>query len=475
MSPSDQVSHATAWPTDPATANDPSGATCHEMDKAPQRAYDAVLALGRRAIVQPEADVLLEDAARLIAEVAGGDWALIGHWGHPVEQRLLGTVPHVEAPKTHAAVGYETLTGLALDQARPIIVPDMSTSEICRDPWLRKAGVRSALIVPLQLDNTKFGALGACCCEPVEFEVDALCVAETISHLVATTLAHYRSETMLHQQQQLTVTFYDTVDALVLVISPDGRVKTVNRACRELTGFEVDDFGDRPVWDVLAPADEGHLYRNAVARLLASESQSAQEATMMTKHGERRTVAWRFGIPPTEQGAPGALILTGVDVTEQRQAETQAERAKRALAEMQLELAEQRTPDRRQSASGSRGSGASADDTGAAASRERRTGVSDRRRKPRRPYPYQQNIAYIRDNNYPTASDFFEVRCCDIAAGGFSFYSPVPPKSKQLVVALGSPSHLTYLTSRVVHVTQVVRDGEIVHLVGCQYTGRAAD
>ena len=428
------------------------------------RAHDAVLALGRRAIAAPDSSVLIGDAVRLIAEIAGTELALIARCEHATGQTLIGMTPEASVPAPDSSLEEASLADLAVSQAHPIVVPDLLHSKVHSDRYLVRNDIRGALIVPLRLQNASFGALGACSRERIDFEVDAIYVAETIAHLVATTLAHYRSETLLQENRRLNETLNDTIDAIVLVINSSGCVQSMNRACTEITGFTREECMDRPVWAVLAPPKEIQDYQGAIVQLTTTGRPLALEASLLTKHSAHRVIAWRLAASSASDCESRTYVLTGIDITKQRLAEERAERAKRALAHLRVTGEEgDDASDSSLSESGRSGELASG----------RRPTANERRLKPRRPFPYCQNIAYMASNAYPVEDEFFEVRCRDIAAGGFSFVGPTPPESDRLVVALGSPRHLTYLTARVVHVTQLMEDGKSVYLVGCQYTGRA--
>ncbi len=293
------------------------------------RAQDAVLALGRRAIAAPDPNLLIDDAARLIAEIAGTEFALIARSEDATRQCLVGVATDATAPVPDVDTDGTTLADLATDQAHPIVVPDLLHSNVYSDRYLTRHDIRAALIVPLRLQNASFGALGACSCRRIDFEVDAIYVAETIAHLVATTLAHYRSESLLQENRRLT----DTIDAIVLVVNSSGWVQTINRACTEITGFTRDDFMDRPVWTVLAPPKEIQAYQDAIGQL-ADGRPVAFEATLLTKHSDHRIVAWRIAASPARDNEPRSIMLTGIDITKQRLAEERAGRAKRALAHL---------------------------------------------------------------------------------------------------------------------------------------------
>ncbi len=446
-----------------ARRTDPPG-TSDAASPAISRAQDAVLALGRRAVAAPDPDVLVSDAARMIAEIAGTEFALIARSESGAGQRLVRVTEEEADPTGDADVEGPRLAESASKRAHPIVVPDLLHCDFYSDRYLAENKIRGALVVPLRLQNASFGALGACSIQRIDFEVDAIYVAETIAHLVATTLAHYRSEALLQESRRVSEMLCDTVDAIVVVIDSSGLVQKTNRGCVEISGFTRDDFRDRPVWSVLAPPEEVGTYRDAIVRLTTAGPPLALEASLLTKHSQRRVIAWRFAASPAVNNAKRCFMLTGIDITKQRRAEERAERAKKALAHLRSAGT---------AAGGTNGPECEPSGRSGELASGRRPTETERRLKPRRPFPYRQNLAFMTGSSCPREDDFIEVRCRDIAAGGFSFVSPQRPDSDRLVVALGSPRHLTYLTARVVHVTEIVEHDTTGHLVGCQYTGRA--
>jgi hypothetical protein len=170
------------------------------------------------------------------------------------------------------------------------------------------------------------------------------------------------------------------------------------------------------------------------------------ECQLMTKQGERRQIAWTYTAQPSPDGRVEKVIATGLDVTRERAAEERVQQVERKLTE----FTEKPRPFGPMSPSDG----------------------SDRRRRPRRSYPYRQRIAFVIDGRPVEPQDFFEVQCNDIAAGGFSYYSANSPPSDKLIAALGAPPKLTFLTAKVAHTRRIVEDGREMYLVGCMYTGR---
>jgi diguanylate cyclase len=104
---------------------------------------------------------------------------------------------------------------------------------------------------------------------------------------------------------------------------------------------------------------------------------------------------------------------------------------------------------------------------------EERTGTPiDRRGQPRRPFPTNQFIAPYLNGKLPTREMFQQVLCHDISSGGFSFLLPQPPAFDSIIVALGMPPNVTYLSGRVVHTSASSPNGQSMVLVGCRFLGR---
>ncbi len=96
----------------------------------------------------------------------------------------------------------------------------------------------------------------------------------------------------------------------------------------------------------------------------------------------------------------------------------------------------------------------------------------DHRTSPRSAFRFVQEIGPVVDGKLPSSERFFEVECCDVSGGGFSFYLDTPPPFETLIVRLGNTSQETFVSARIAHVRQMVRQGETAYMIGCQFTGR---
>lgn len=103
----------------------------------------------------------------------------------------------------------------------------------------------------------------------------------------------------------------------------------------------------------------------------------------------------------------------------------------------------------------------------------KRLSEDSNRRGPRRSsYRCIQRLAPCTGGQVPGMSEFREVVCQDLSAGGFSYLTPAPPEADILAVELGKAPVLIYVTACVVHISEVRSGAERQYLVGCRFTGR---
>jgi PAS domain S-box-containing protein len=421
----------------------------------------AIAAIGRRALRLQDPAVLMEDAAALLSEVLAtplSGWAellpdeatlsirlyICGPDGRPGE-----TVTH-QCPLAREA----SVAGFVMHTGEPLLASDLGRETRFHDSFLGEHQLRSVAAAPLTTADRSFGMLAAYSPQPDYFDEQDLLLVENLSQLVSATLARSRAEALLAAERSLSTGLLETLEAMVLMLDADLRIRHINPAGERISGFKLEEIHQQPIWNVLAAPEESDVLRGRLEQLLSGKA-AAWESPLLTKRGECRYVAWSARTLSDHRGMPSGVIATGIDVTDQRQAERRAQRAEAAAEEARVALW----------AAIHRKSNAAEPLVSAL--------HVERRKRPRRAYPYFQLVAFCTGDGLPDKSAFKEVRCNDIAAGGFSFFSPTPPPSETLVVALGAPPKLIYLVAQVAHVTRTQHNGEKTYLIGCNYIGRA--
>lgn len=467
-------------------------ASSDEADRAHRRQAAAV-ELSRRAVA-PNVQLLIQDAAALVAESLAVDrfgFAGLNDERTKLEMRLAAVAASEElssgdmpagalVPQTLSLDPNRSLAAYALQTGEVIAVENLAAERRFADEWLAAQGVRSAVAAPLRFHDEAYGVLAAFGKRPQKFPPEDLQYAEMIANLVSTNIARDRTNRILEAERRFAATVLETVDALVLVLTPGGRIVRANAACEEMTGYSSEEVRDRPIWSALLVPGEADALKDIFTRLQRDPGPLVHEGFLLTKHAERRRIAWSFGLLTQSGGTIETILATGIDITEWRVAEEEVDRLKEseaeshrklqtALEELERQKAAEQTKTANRLAGGEEVGWSSDNSPFHPLPRGSR---GDRRRRPRRSFTYYQRIAPMEGSRVPPLRMFRRVKCLDISAGGFSFLSSVAPNATNYVVALGNPPVVINVAARVVHVTPTDSEGQTAYLVGCQYTGR---
>jgi PAS domain S-box-containing protein len=417
----------------------------------------AILAIGRRVATAVGANnQLASDATSALAEALDFDFCGVAKAPADGEVSIL-----LNAVKFGVHVPTETLSlpdrpddslvAFAMASGRLVATPDVSQEKRFHDLILRRCQAQSALACPLRSNGASYGSILLASLTPRVMSASEFACVETICHLVAAALARSRTEQLL-DEAQVSVEVLEAIDASVVMLDADRRLLQINRSCEELTGFSPADVKQREFCSAFVAAGEESTVSHVFDQILSDGLPRQFEARLLRKHGDERRVEWRFR--RLHKTRPGVLVGTGVDVTAKCELEARIARIQPAEVTPSQPAASIEPND---------------DDVAAMPDPG---GSANRRRFPRRPYPYVQRMAPIRNGQTPTLDHFYEVECRDISAGGFSYYAAEKPTETDIVVAFGAQGMETFLTARIMHARPAVRKGRSMFAVGCQYTGR---
>lgn len=440
---------------------------------------EVLLAIARRALTAPDNRLVLRDAAALLVEALGADLAAVAETtpgGRSLVVELAGGPAATAGPRPSscevALAGSDSLAAHALSVAHTVVVEDLAEEQGFTDLFLRRHGARSAIAVPLKAGAWACGALAILCRQPRAFDPQQVACAETAGHLLAMACARSRAESSLARQGRRFAGLLDTLDAMVIVADPQWQVVELNRAAERVTGFKPRELRQRAVLTTLIAPEDAEEFQRRAGQPADHGAPACFETTLLTKHLKRRRILWSTSLRPDEDGRPAEILLTGIDVTAWREAEQAAAAAQPAGGPVRAAPAYSGTPAILPDADPD-AAAVPADASFARGAAGLPRAATERRGRPRRPYPYTQRVAPILDGKLPASDQFADVLCHDIAAGGFSFLADTPPPADSLVVALGADAKVIYLTAQVAHVTRLKRPSGPRYLIGCTYTGRA--
>lgn len=139
----------------------------------------------------------------------------------------------------------------------------------------------------------------------------------------------------LHQERNFIDAILNTAGALILVLDTGARVVRFNAACNPATGRDFAHLLGTADWLNLVPAEEREGVRAALERLQAGEDHVEHENHWMHRDGSRRLLHWKNSVLRDESGKVQYIIGTGVDITEQRKAESRAREHLEAASRLQ--------------------------------------------------------------------------------------------------------------------------------------------
>lgn len=446
----------------------------HDPTSKRSRLQTALVSLGHRNLTNLRADKVEEEFTALVAKTLEATLCalveVLPEQKPPTIDRIV-CVPDLAArsgPQVGAAQSGDSLLGTVLQKSARLLVADVQTDGRFRNSWFYRQGVRSAVAIPLSLNDQPLGALVVGHAGAGYYDDEDLLFLELIGSLLVAHVARARAEDAVRKERAYASALLDGNSALAVVLSPEGVVTRTNRACQLATGLRNEQLLGRCFWNSLCIPTEARLVEGTFAQLNSEVTAIEFESTLMAPDGERRFMNWRLTQLIDSPRSQAVVVATGVDITGQRHAEQQARQAVVA-AEAARRLVEELRSVIPPGSSPSPATGSAASES--PSSRPAPCGA-ERRTSDRKLFPYRQLVAPYISGIVPARDKFESVRCWDISAGGISFLLDVRPTFQTLVVVLGGPNGETLMSADIVRVTELDEDDAKGFLLGCRFTGK---
>jgi PAS domain S-box-containing protein len=130
-----------------------------------------------------------------------------------------------------------------------------------------------------------------------------------------------RAQEALQEERNVLSAILDTVEALVLVLDPYGRIVRFNRACEQTTGYSFSEIKGKHVWDLFLASEEIDSFKAIFNESSSGHLPRDYEGHWLTRAGVPRLVAWSSTVLGGEGGTPKHIIVTGIDITERKRLE----------------------------------------------------------------------------------------------------------------------------------------------------------
>jgi PAS domain S-box-containing protein len=212
---------------------------------------------------------------------------------------------------------------------KPLLI---STAEL-HDPWLHGYGkhwVKSHLDAPICIRGQIVGFLSLDSATPGFFNESHV---DLLQHFIGQAALALGNAQMYDQARQevaeririvkkernFVSAILNTTSALVMVLSPQGRILRLNRAYEQTTDYSLAEVRGQYFWDVFVPLDEARKVKTLFQDLQANQDANEFESYWLTKTRKRRLISWSNSVLLDHLGQIEYIISTGIDITEQRQ------------------------------------------------------------------------------------------------------------------------------------------------------------
>ena len=291
-------------------------------------------ALNQYEVLNSVADPVLDDLTRLAAQVCDTPVAAISLIGSDrlwLKSRLGIQAPELSLGSTPCETTILGDTVYELTDARQD--PDFSPNGILIDGHGMRFYAGAPLTTP---GGISIGCLFVLDSHPRRLTIPQSEALEVLGRQVIIRLelngrirqidraarSRQRVESALTVERNFVSAVLDTVAALVAVYDTAGRIVRFNRACELASGYDFNILVGRYPWDKLIPKEDLTEAVQTFERLRAGQLPAAFENRWLNRDGSLRRIAWSATALTDAGGQVAFIIATGIDVTEQRSAET---------------------------------------------------------------------------------------------------------------------------------------------------------
>ncbi|HEY2861705.1 MAG TPA: PAS domain S-box protein [Terracidiphilus sp.] len=279
-------------------------------------------------------DAALDEITELAAVLSFADYAYIGWMDFNrlwFKSRYGFNAP--EQPRASSACNWVVTTG------RPLVIPDVSQDGRFNPEGIEVPGCQPCLSyagVPLfSGDQQIVGTFAVLARNPHTFREEHLTFLEILGRQVVTRLEFYnriraqeqaqrarqRTERALAVERCFVAATLDSIPALVAVLDTAGRIVRFNQSCAQLTGLSLSAAAGSSFIDEVLETDDREWAVDTIRQAASGQVSGPHESAWKVPSGYTRSVSWTLRPLKGPNGEIQYVIVSGQDVTDQREAE----------------------------------------------------------------------------------------------------------------------------------------------------------
>jgi len=279
-------------------------------------------------------DPALDELVELAAVLCNADYAFLGWMDYSrlwFKSRF--GFKATDQPRNAAACQW------VLEKGEPLLIADAS-----QDSRYPPAGISlpnaepclSYAAAPLiASDQETIGVLAVLARKPNQFAPEHLTLLEILGRQTVTRLELYqrvrlqeqaqrqrqRTERALAIERTFVSATLDSIPALVAVLDTAGRIVRMNDACTQMTGLSAANAVGRPFVDEFLAADDRMWAAGKLHEAVQGQVSGPHETPWRAVRGPARRVSWTLRPLQGPNGDIQYLIVSGQDITDQREVE----------------------------------------------------------------------------------------------------------------------------------------------------------
>jgi PAS domain S-box-containing protein len=283
-------------------------------------------------ILDTPADPAFDEIVRVAAQVTGAPYAYLGFLdAHRLWFKSRFGFQGTEIPRLATACQYTIL------EPEPLLIGDAAMEPrfpVRGIPLTKTVHCRSYLAAPLVGPEGGIGTLAVLSPKPNQFTEQHASILGVLARQVMMRLEYsihskgqdhslrsrQRIERALTVERNFVSAVLDTMSALVLVVDTAGRIVRFNRACEEISGYTFAELAGRSFPQELFLPEEREQAFELLDKAGADRRREPTEMHWLSREGRRRRIAWTATTLTDGLGDINFIIMTGVDVTDQREA-----------------------------------------------------------------------------------------------------------------------------------------------------------
>lgn len=107
----------------------------------------------------------------------------------------------------------------------------------------------------------------------------------------------------------------DTLDALVIVLTPDGKIVFLNRRCEAATGYQLAEVAGRLLSEIFLLPEETEEVMQVINDLSNRKYPNQHQNSWLTREGKELRIEWSNTVLLDDGGNVGYIIAMGLDIT----------------------------------------------------------------------------------------------------------------------------------------------------------------